>query len=93
GRGWANLNTHEIDQQLRVGVPVSSAVPVVAGFLAGPVVGGALVAADLLLDKPLSRLTSVRYHVSGPWDALKVDDEVLEVPDDKPRAGADKEAP
>ena len=46
GRGWANLNTHEIDQQLRVGVPVSSAVPVVAGFLAGPVVGGALVAAD-----------------------------------------------
>lgn len=78
GRGSVNLNTHEVDQQLRVGVPVSSAVPVVAGFLAGPVVGGALVAADLLLDKQLSRLTSVRYHVSGPWDALKVDDEVLE---------------
>ncbi len=78
GRGSVNLNTREVDQQLRVGVPVSSAVPVVAGFLAGPVVGGALVAADLLLDKQLSRLTSVRYHVSGPWDALKVDDEVLE---------------
>ncbi len=78
GRGSVNLNTHEVDQQLRVGVPVSSAVPVVAGFLAGPVVGGALVAADLLLDKQLSRLTSVRYHVSGPWEALRVDDEVLE---------------
>lgn len=78
GRGSVNLNTHEVDQQLRVGVPVSSAVPVVAGFLAGPVVGGALVAADLLLDKQLSRLTSVRYRVTGPWDALRVDDEVLE---------------
>lgn len=77
-RGSVNLNTRELDQQLRVAVPVSSAVPVVAGFLAGPVVGGALVAADLLFDKQLARLTSVRYHVSGSWDALRVDDEVIE---------------
>lgn len=89
-KGWVNLNNHELDQQVRVGVPVSSAVPVVAGFLAGPVVGGALVAADLLLDKQLSKLTSVRYHVSGTWDSLKVDDEVIEsLPGVK---GADKPA-
>ncbi|MEL0027626.1 MAG: AsmA-like C-terminal region-containing protein, partial [Perlucidibaca sp.] len=93
GKGSVNLNTGEVDQQLRVGVPVSSAVPVVAGFLAGPVVGGALVAADLLLDKPLSRLTSVRYHVTGSWDALKINDEVLESLPDKARVdGADKPA-
>ena len=78
GRGWVNLNNQTLDQQLRVGVPVSSAVPVLAGFLAGPIVGGALVAADLLLDKQLAKLTSVRYHVSGSWDALAVDDETLE---------------
>lgn len=78
GRGWVNLNNQTLDQQLRVGVPVSSAVPVLAGFLAGPIVGGALVAADLLLDKQLAKLTSVRYHVSGSWDALAVDDEALE---------------
>ena len=78
GRGWVNLNNQTLDQQLRVGVPVSSAVPVLAGFLAGPIVGGALVAADLLLDKQLAKLTSVRYRVSGPWDALLVDDEALE---------------
>lgn len=78
GRGWVNLNNQTLDQQLRVGVPVSSAVPVLAGFLAGPIVGGALVAADLLLDKQLAKLTSVRYHVSGSWDALVVDDEALE---------------
>lgn len=78
GRGWVDLNTQRLEQQLRVGVPVSSAVPLVAGFLAGPVVGGALVAADLLLDKQLTRLTSVRYRVSGPWDGLKIDDEALE---------------
>lgn len=78
GRGWVNFNTRELDQQLRIGVPVSSAVPVVAGFLAGPIIGGALVAADLLFDKQLSRLTSVRYRVSGPWDNLRLDDEALE---------------
>lgn len=78
GRGWVNLNNQTLDQQLRVGVPVSSAVPVLAGFLAGPIVGGALVAADLLLDKQLAKLTSVRYRVSGNWDNLVVDDEALE---------------
>lgn len=78
GRGWVNLNNQTLDQQLRVGVPVSSAVPVLAGFLAGPIVGGALVAADLLLDKQLAKLTSVRYRVSGSWDSLTVDDETLE---------------
>lgn len=78
GRGWVNLNNQTLDQQLRVGVPVSSAVPVLAGFLAGPIVGGALVAADLLLDKQLAKLTSVRYRVSGSWDNLAVDDEALE---------------
>lgn len=88
GRGWVNLNTRELDQQLRIGVPVSSAVPVVAGFLAGPVVGGALVAADLLFDKQLSKLTSVRYRVSGPWDNLKLNDEALEsLPAVTPKAG------
>lgn len=78
GRGWVNLNTRELDQQLRIGVPVSSAVPVVAGFLAGPIIGGALVAADLLFEKQLSKLTAVRYRLHGPWSDLKLDDEVLE---------------
>lgn len=92
GRGWVNLETHELDQQLRVGVPVSSAVPVVAGFLAGPVVGGALVAADLLLDKQLSRLTSVRYRVTGSWDAPRVENEMLEPTTDKSdKGGKDKD--
>lgn len=81
GRGSVNTLTRQIDQRLRVDIPVSSAVPVVAGFLAGPVVGGALVAADLLLDKQLSRLTSVRYHVTGPWDNLRIDDEALVKPE------------
>lgn len=76
GRGSVNVLTHEVDQRLRVDIPVSSAAAV-AGFLAGPVIGGALVAADLLLDKQLARLTSVRYHLTGPWDNLRVDDEAL----------------
>lgn len=82
GRGSVNLVNHEVDQRLRVDIPVSSAVPVVAGFLAGPIVGGALVAADLLLDKQLAKLTSVRYHITGPWDALRIDDEAIVNPAD-----------
>ncbi len=78
GKGWADLNRQTLEQDLRVDVPVSSAVPLVAGFLAGPVIGGALVAADILLDKQLSKVTSLRYRVSGPWSDLKLDDERLE---------------
>ncbi|MDZ4297983.1 MAG: DUF3971 domain-containing protein [Moraxellaceae bacterium] len=80
GKGWVDLNRQTLEQDLRVDVPVSSAVPLVAGFLAGPVVGGALVAADFLLDKQLSKVTSLRYRVSGPWSDLKLDDERLEGP-------------
>jgi uncharacterized protein YhdP len=80
GKGWVDLNRQTLEQDLRVDVPVSSAVPLVAGFLAGPIVGGALVAADILLDKQLSKVTSLRYRVSGPWKDLKLDDERLEGP-------------
>lgn len=80
GKGWVDVGQQTLAQELRVGVPVSSAVPVVAGFLAGPIVGGALVAADLLLDKQLAKVTSLRYRVSGPWHDLKLDDEALELP-------------
>lgn len=80
GKGWVDISQRTLAQELRVGVPVSSAVPLVAGFLAGPVVGGALVAADLLLDKQLAKVTSLRYRISGPWQDLKLDDEALELP-------------
>ena len=80
GKGWVDLNRQTLEQDLRVDVPVSSAVPLVAGLLAGPIVGGALVAADILLDKQLSKVTSLRYRVSGPWKNLKLDDERLEGP-------------
>ena len=89
GRGSVNLITHDVDQRLRVDVPVSSALPVVAGFLAGPIVGGALVAADLLLEKQLARLTSIRYHLTGTWDDLRINDEALVKPEElKPSAKA-----
>jgi uncharacterized protein (TIGR02099 family) len=80
GNGWVDLNRQTLEQDLRVDVPVSSAVPLVAGFLAGPIVGGALVAADILLDKQLSKVTSLRYRVSGLWSDLKLDDERLDGP-------------
>ena len=92
GRGSVNLITHEVDQRLRVDVPVSSALPVVAGFLAGPIVGGALVAADLLLDKQLARLTSIRYHVTGTWDDLRINDEAIVKPEELKSSAKPKDA-
>ena len=73
-------------------VPVSSALPVVAGFLAGPIVGGALVAADLLLDKQLARLTSIRYHVTGTWDDLRINDEAIVKPEELKSSAKAKDA-
>lgn len=85
GRGRIDLTDRTLTQDLRVAVPMSSAVPLVGGLLGGPVVGGALVAADLLLDKPLARVTALNYRISGPWSDLKLVQEQLETDETRER--------
>ncbi|PTQ87238.1 YhdP family protein [Agitococcus lubricus] len=67
GQGEVNLVTQSLDQQVDISVPISSAVPYAAAVVAGPVVGGALVAAEALLDDPLTKATTLHYQLQGNW--------------------------
>jgi uncharacterized protein YhdP len=62
-----------MDQQLTVTIPVSSAVPIAAVVVAGPVVGGAVAAAQKAFRKQINKATELRYHISGDWNNPKIE--------------------
>ena len=72
GQGRLNLVNHGIDLQMAVTVPVTRVLPLAAAVVAGPLVGGAVLAAQAVLSHPLAKLTSVRYHLGGSWDDPQV---------------------
>jgi uncharacterized protein YhdP len=41
--------------------------------MAGPLVGGAVAAAEMILKKQIQRATVLHYHISGDWDDPEVD--------------------
>lgn len=67
GKGRVDLNTGELDQEVKVVVPIGSAVPVAATVVGGPLVGGAVVAAERVLDKSFGKLSALHYHITGDW--------------------------
>lgn len=69
GEGRLDLARQQIDQTFTVHVPVSSAVPLAAAVVAGPLVGGAVAAAELVLKKQIQKVTVRYYRVSGDWSA------------------------
>lgn len=73
GHGMLDLARQQMDQQFTVTVPVSSAVPVAAVVVAGPLIGGAVVAAQMAFERQLDKVTQLRYHVSGSWADPKVE--------------------
>ncbi len=73
GEGKVDLVRGQLDQELSVTVPMSTAVPVAAAVVGGPLLGGAVVAAEKVLDKQLGRLTTLHYHITGPLDDPKVE--------------------
>lgn len=68
GSGSVNLSSHALDMQLAVTVPVTRVLPIAAAVVAGPIIGGAVLAAQAVLNRPLEKLTTVRYQVGGTWD-------------------------
>ncbi len=73
GQGTVNLITTDLEQYLDISVPISSAVPYAAALVAGPLVGGALVAAEAMLDTPLTKMTTMHYQVKGKWQSPTVE--------------------
>jgi uncharacterized protein (TIGR02099 family) len=73
GQGRLDLAHQQMDQQFTVTVPVSSAVPVAAVVVAGPLIGGAVAAAQMAFERQIDKVTQLRYHVSGDWSNPKVE--------------------
>lgn len=67
GEGRLDLVRQQIDQEFTVNVPVSSAVPLAAAVVAGPLIGGAVVAAEMVLKKQIRNATVLHYRISGDW--------------------------
>ncbi|MGH8492995.1 MAG: YhdP family protein [Moraxellaceae bacterium] len=91
GNGVLDLGRQQMDQQFTVIVPVSSAVPVAAVVVAGPLIGGAVAAAQLAFESQLDKVTQLRYHVSGNWADPKVERINMRTPQGKagkPASGA-----
>lgn len=68
GQGRLDIGQRKVDQQYTVTVPVTSAVPLAAVVMAGPVVGGAVAAAQMAFDKQIGKATQMHYRVSGDWE-------------------------
>lgn len=89
GQGKLDLGRQQMDQQFTVMVPVSSAVPVAAVVVAGPVVGGAVVAAQWAFGRQIDKVTQLRYHVSGDWANPKIERMNMKVFDLRPEKAAE----
>jgi uncharacterized protein YhdP len=72
-QGESDLKAETQDLQVVVRPELGGLAAVGAAALAHPVVGAAALVANTVLQKPLNRLFSYRYHVTGTWADPKVD--------------------
>lgn len=83
GHGRLDLGRQQMDQEFTVLVPMTSAVPIAAVVIAGPLIGGAVAAAQMAFQKQIDKVTQLRYHVSGDWSDPKVERTTVNVLDVK----------
>jgi len=70
--GVLDMADNKVDANLRVGLPLSNALPLAALLAGAPVVGGALFIVDRLIGDRLTRMASITYHIEGPWQDPKM---------------------
>jgi uncharacterized protein YhdP len=88
-RGETDLKAETQDMQVTVRPELGGLAAVGAAALVNPVVGAAALVANTVLQKPLNRLFSYRYHVTGTWADPLVDKAGESVQDVKPQAEED----
>lgn len=66
--GNVDLAQQELDLKMLLQLPLASNVPLAGLMLGAPAVGGAVWLVDKILGEPLSRLSTVRYSISGNWN-------------------------
>ncbi len=73
-RGKIDLARRRYDQEVAIIPPLGGSLPLIGTALTGaPPVGATLLLLQKLLEKPLSELSTIRYRVTGPWNAPKVE--------------------
>jgi uncharacterized protein YhdP len=72
-QGETHLQKETQDLMVVVRPEVGGLAAVGAAALAHPAVGAAALVANTVLQKPLNRLFSYRYHVTGNWSDPQVD--------------------
>lgn len=71
--GETDLKAETQDMQVVVRPEVGGLAAVGTAALVNPVIGAAALVANTVLQRPLNRLFSYRYHVTGSWADPKVD--------------------
>jgi uncharacterized protein YhdP len=72
-QGEADLKAETQDLRVLVRPELGGLAAVGAAALVNPVIGAAALVANTVLQKPLNRLFSYRYHVTGTWADPQVD--------------------
>ena len=72
-QGETDLKTETQDLQVVVRPELGGLAAVGTAALINPVIGAAALVANTVLQKPLNRLFSYRYHVTGTWADPKID--------------------
>lgn len=83
-RGETDLKAETQDLQVVVRPELGGLAAVGAAALVNPAIGAAALLANTVLQKPLNRLFSYRYHVTGTWADPLVDKAGESVQDVKP---------
>ena len=78
-QGNMDLVKRRIDMEAIVTPEISASVGVATAFAINPVVGAAVFAASKVLGPLWSKISVLRYHISGPLDKPKID-EVMRKP-------------
>ena len=72
-QGETDLKSETQDLQVTVRPELGGLAAVGTAALVNPVVGAAALVANTVLQKPLNRLFSYRYHVTGTWSDPQID--------------------
>ncbi|MDY0971243.1 AsmA2 domain-containing protein YhdP [Siccibacter turicensis] len=80
-KGNINLVRRELDMEAVVAPEISATVGVAAAFAVNPIVGAAVFAASRVLGPLWSKVSILRYHITGPVDKPQIN-EVLRQPRD-----------
>ena len=66
--GSADLVHKQFDQLVTVSPKLDTTLPVAGALVGGPATGLAVLLAQQLMSKPLSKMQRIEYSVHGPWD-------------------------